>query len=132
MSTKISSLIENQLPEFIRNDYGTFVSFMEAYYSWMEEEGNPLNRSAKLLQSLDVDTSLTAFIEYFCNKFIPLIPQHLLSNKEFLIAHAKEFYRNKGNENSFKLLFKLIFNEDIQLYYPKDDILRVSDGTRIS
>lgn len=94
----------------------------------MEEEGNPLNRSAKLLQSLDVDTSLTAFIEYFCNKFIPLIPQHLLSNKEFLIAHAKEFYRNKGNENSFKLLFKLIFNEDIQLYYPKDDILRVSDG----
>ncbi len=77
---RISSLVEQQLPEFIRNDHRTFVAFVEAYYAWMEESGGALERSGRMLEILDVDTTLTAFIDYFCNQFIPGIPQHLLTD----------------------------------------------------
>lgn len=127
-NTKIHTLVAQQLPEFIQSDYQTFVAFLEAYYAWMESSGNPLSRSVQVLQSLDVDRSLSDFISYFCKEFIPGIPEHLIPNKAFLIAHAKEFYRTKGTEKSFELLFRLLFNEDISIVYPKDSILRVSDG----
>lgn len=125
---RVSSVVAQQLPEFIRADHATFVAFVEAYYAWMEESGNAINRSGLLLQSLNVDTTLDEFIDYFCHQFLPGIPQHLITNKAFLIAHAKEFYRTKGTENSFKLLFRLLFDEEITISYPKDLILRVSDG----
>ena len=37
-TNKTSILIPEQLPEFIRGDvsYSTFVTFMKAYYEWME------------------------------------------------------------------------------------------------
>jgi hypothetical protein len=36
----ISNLVNSQFPAFISQDHPTFVSFIEAYYEWMEEEGN--------------------------------------------------------------------------------------------
>lgn len=126
--TKINTLVAQQLPEFIRNDYNTFVLFLEAYYAWMEESGNPLSRAVEALRSINIDTSLTEFMEYYCKEFIPSIPEHLIPNKAFLISHAKEFYRSKGTKASFELLFKILYNETIDMSFPGDSILRVSDG----
>jgi hypothetical protein len=38
-SQKTSLLVPFQLPEWIRDDpsYATFISFVQAYYAWMEE-----------------------------------------------------------------------------------------------
>ena len=41
----------------------------------------------------------------------------------------KQVYRSKGNEASFSWLFRTIFDkEDIEFYYPKTDMLKMSDG----
>ena len=34
----ISNLVEHQFPEFYRTDGPTFVSFVKAYYKWLESE----------------------------------------------------------------------------------------------
>ena len=42
----------------------------------------------------------------------------------------KQVYRSKGNEASFGWLFRSLFaKEDIEFYYPKADMLKMSDGT---
>jgi len=48
--------------------------------------------------------------------------------KPFLIKHLKEFYLSRGSEASFKFLFRALFNKEAELYYPSQQILRVSDG----
>ena len=33
---KVSSLIEGQFPEFLRNEGSEFVDFLQTYYQWLE------------------------------------------------------------------------------------------------
>ena len=38
LKEKISKLVRSQLPEFVSNDYSLFVSFIEAYYRFLEQD----------------------------------------------------------------------------------------------
>lgn len=126
MANTVSLLIRQQLPEFVRNNYDTFVAFVEAYYSWMDSTGQVMDLSKKLPNALDLDASLTNFIEYFTKQFLPLFPKDKLSRPEFMIQHAKELYRTKGTDKSVKLLFRLLYGQDIDVYYPHTSVLRAS------
>jgi len=58
-NNKTSILVPYQLPEFIRDnpDYTNFVSFLQAYYEWMEQSGNVMDLSKNLLNYRDVDNT---------------------------------------------------------------------------
>ena len=48
---------------------------------------------------------------------------------KYFIKHLKEFYRSKGSEKSFQTLFRALYaQESLDFYYPKTDLLKVSDG----
>jgi hypothetical protein len=53
---KISSQIDSQFPGFIREEGPQFVSFMKAYFEYMEQTGNPVNVIRSLKDNLDIDT----------------------------------------------------------------------------
>ena len=40
---KTSNLILEQVPEFVRDEYPKFISFLEAYYEFLEEKQGSLN-----------------------------------------------------------------------------------------
>ena len=44
------------------------------------------------------------------------------------IKNVLPLYLSKGSEKSFKLLFRLLFSEELEVIYPKNNILRASDG----
>ena len=49
-------------------------------------------------------------------------------NTQDLYRKIVQYYRIKGTEDSIVVFFKLFFDEIVEVYYPKVDILRVSDG----
>lgn len=126
MANTVSLLIRQQLPEFVRNNYDTFVAFVESYYEWMDSTGQVMNLSKSLPDAIDMDASLDNFISHFTKQFLPLFPEEQLSNPEFFIQHAKELYRTKGTEKSVKLLFRLLYGQDIEVFYPHTSVLRAS------
>lgn len=126
MANTVSLLIRQQLPEYVRSDYDTFVEFVESYYEWMDQTGNVIDLSKKLPTHMDLDSSLNAFSDYFVKQFLPLFPADRLTNPTFFIQHAKEFYRTKGTSKAVRLLFRLLYNQEIDLYYPKTNVLRAS------
>jgi len=137
MDFKTSLLVNRQLPEFVREEYPLFVSFLEAYYQFLETERytdgisqkNNLTEKLKDLKNLsDIDFSLDDFEEQIFNTFATYLPKETVVSKDFLIKNILPLYQSKGNEKSFKFLFRLIFGEEIQLEYPSDNILRASDG----
>jgi len=130
--TLISTLVRNQLPEFIRNDYDTFVAFIEAYYEFLETEGGAMNTSKNLLEYLNVETTLDAFIEHFRKQYLNLIPTDAIPDKAWLTQHIKEFYRARGTEKALQFLFRLLYNEEIEIFYPKQFILKASGGNWIT
>ncbi|MBA94855.1 MAG: hypothetical protein CMP21_03750 [Rickettsiales bacterium] len=97
--------------------------------------------SSKNLWNLqDIDRTLDDYVDFFMKEYLegfPLtFPNEFQSTdidvaefKKFLVKHSREFYQSKGTEDSFKYFFRTIFNEDVKVSYPKDNVLKPSDNT---
>jgi len=128
-NSKISNLIQTQLPFFVRNDHPNFVRFMEAYYEFLEQSGGVVERGKNILEYRDIDKTIDEFAENLYATFLQALPKDMNVDKRMLLKHAKEFYSTRGTEKSIKFLINIMFgDEDISIYYPKKDVLRTSDG----
>jgi hypothetical protein len=122
MRVQTSSLIPNQVPEFVRADYPTFVAFVEAYYEYLDNQG------VNLANLRDLDTTIDSFIQYFKKELAVNLPKEITVDERFLLQHIKDQYLAKGSAGSYKLLFKLLYDKNVQLTYPGKQMLRASDG----
>jgi len=130
---KTSLLVNRQVPEFVREEYPLFITFLEAYYEYLEtKQGTQLNdltAKAKDLKYLsDVDLSIEDFESNFFNSYATLIPKDVEVDKAFLIKNVLPLYLAKGSESAFKLLFRMLFNDEVDIILPKNNVLRASDG----
>ena len=128
----ISPFIESQFPSFYQEDGPEFIAFVKAYYEWLETENNIINQSRSLLEYRDIDTTLQKYVVYFKNKYINSLPENIISDKRLLTKHIIDLYRAKGTDASYKLLFRMIFNEDIDIFLPNKYIFKLSDGEWIA
>lgn len=133
---KLSPLISAQVPEFIRIDHPTFVAFLNAYYEWLETQGAKLRNVMDLAKIKDVDTTFDEYIDHFKQQYLLDFPESLAINPETglpveiktLIKYIKQFYQAKGTEKTYEFLFRVLYDTNVEFYYPKVDILRASDG----
>lgn len=125
---KLQAVVSEQLPEFVQSDHPTFVAFLEAYYEYLEQNGNAIEATRNIRLYNDIDRTVDEFVTYFKKNFLVDIPDNILNDKRTFLKCVKEFYKGKGTDKSFILLFRMLFNEEISIYYPKRDMLRVSDG----
>lgn len=130
---RTSLLINRQVPEYVRDEHPLFIAFLEAYYEFLEQkQGNELNdlikRSKDLRNLSDVDKSIDDFQDSFFNMFATNVPQDVKVDKAFLIKNLLPLYLSKGSENSFKFLFRMLFGQELEVRYPRNEVLRVSDG----
>ena len=125
---KISLLISQQVPEFVREENPRFIAFLEAYYEFLEQSGQVVDEMKTLREISDVDASIDEFEKNFFNTYASLFPLDTQVSKEVLIKNALPFYTAKGSKNSFKYLFRSLFDEDVTVSEPKLDVLRASDG----
>jgi hypothetical protein len=124
----IVPFIDSQFDVRYREQYPDFVSFVRAYYEWMEEEGGATNLSRGFLDLRDVDRTTQDFLVLMKEKYVNGLQLDTISDTRQLIKHAKDLYRAKGSARALDLFFRLLYNEVISLYYPKDDILIPSSG----
>lgn len=91
---------------------------------------NPVNNIQDLLNFRDPDKAISSFLTKFRNEFLNTIPEILDINvdKRKLIKNIKSVYRAKGTQKGHEVFFRFLFNEDSQTLYPRENILRVSDG----
>ena len=114
-------VVSRQLPEFVREDYPTFVAFVEAYYQYLADNGVDVSHMK------DIDETLSSFISSFKKELAYNLPL-TVQDERFLLSRIKDLYLAKGSEGSFKLLFRLLFGKDVALYYPGQQMLVPSDG----
>ena len=90
---------------------------------------HPLN-AAKTFQDLtNTDETSEGLLEAFKKELYPNIRNSASGDLRKFIKHLKEFYRSKGSEKSFKTLFRLLYGqENLDFFFPKTDLLKVSAG----
>jgi hypothetical protein len=130
----ISPLVSNQLPSFYQEGSPNFVAFIKAYYEWMEQNDLTNNNSGavgkarSLLEYMDIDRTEQEFIQHFKNTYIASLPLDVIADQRLLTKHIIELYRTKGTPRAYELLFRLLFNEAVEIDIPSKYILKPSDG----
>ena len=91
---------------------------------------NPVNNIQDLLNFRDPDKAISNFLTKFRNEFLNTLPENLDSDvdKRKLIKNIKSVYRAKGTQRGHEVFFRFLFNLDSETFYPREQMLRVSDG----
>jgi hypothetical protein len=91
---------------------------------------NPVNNIQDLLNFRDPDKAISNFLTKFRNEFLSTIPEELNANinKRNLIKNIKSLYRLKGTNVGHQIFFRMLFGLESETTYPREQILRVSDG----
>jgi len=91
---------------------------------------NPVNNIQDLLNFRDPDKAISNFLTKFRNEFLNTLPEILDGSvdKRKLIKNIKSVYRAKGTARGHEVFFRFLFNLDSETFYPREQMLRVSDG----
>lgn len=115
------------LPDFFLKDGALLVKFITHYYEWLESLDQSTYVARRLQEYSDVDTAPANFMQWLRNEFMRDIPPTIVDERT-LLKNIKDFYRARGSEKAIRLLFRILYNEEIDIYYPGEDILRASAG----
>jgi hypothetical protein len=126
MTNRYSTIFDSKIPSFIKDDpsYSKFINFFTAYYEWFDDTYNIMGFGDKI----DIDAGFGEFTEYFKQDFLPYFPDDIAADKIKLIKIAKELYKAKGIPDSFKFLFRALYNVHADVYTTREYVLRASDG----
>ena len=91
-------------------------------------EGGALFAANNLLDYADVDKTTGDFLEYFRRDFMPAIDANIIADKRLLAKHINQIYLAKGSLASYDFLFRILYGEDIEISYPKDNMIAPSDS----
>lgn len=141
------AFVNDNLPEYITSGHPTFKLFLEAYYEFLEKSpdsestnvkemfkaidgpGSLIHNSTSLT---DIDNTLDNFIDYFRREVIPVSIDLAKSDKRMVLKKIRDVYLAKGTTKSFDLLFKLIYDEQVDIFETRDSIIEASEGKFLS
>lgn len=114
---------------FVKTDTSSnFIKFLEAYYKFLEQDQKPQELLQNARQYADSEQTIDSLIENFFKNYGNDIPRNIITDKRAFIKHFKDIHKTKGTEEAYKLLFRVIFNDDASFFYPDTVILKASDG----
>lgn len=116
------SRIRSSIPTYIQETYPQFVNFLITYYEYLETEGvvSELIKFEENIFGLKDDPT---YIRKFLNEIGFDIGVNLNLNPDLQYKLINDFFAMRGSEPSLKLLFRMLFNEDVSIEYPRDKLL---------
>ena len=126
----LSNLVSSILPEFVVSDHPTFVSFIKAYFEFLDQKGNSRFAATTIEKNVDVDQTLDSFVTFFREQYLSNFPEKFESgiNERFIVKSIKDYYQEKGNPRSLDLLFRILFGTSSDTEFPREKILTLSDA----
>ena len=93
-------------------------------------QGNPVQTIQQLLEYVNIDKTISDFLDQFRDSYLSAIPNTLASgiSKRNLVKNIRDLYRAKGTKKGHELFFRLLFAETPEIFYPTDNLLKISAG----
>lgn len=121
-------LKHRSFPTFYSEYAPKLVEFFGAWVDWLNEEGNSAYIVDHLSSEHDIDESVDAYKTHTKNKLIADFPETIASDFKLLLKNIFYLYNSKSSISSYEFLFRCLFNSPCAISYPKDLILKTSDG----
>jgi hypothetical protein len=126
---KISTLLPNQIPDYVQDYYPLFVIFITKYFEYLENSSTGVQYTLQNIElNRDIDTTADNLAIQFLNTFVPNLPNNTEIDKTLLVKYFRQYYQLKGSEKSFRYFFRAFFNDEIEIDYPRNYLFKPSDG----
>lgn len=120
--------LDSILPEHLRTN-DRFLEFVEAYFEWQQATPtSPANIINKLVDIKNIDNVVDEFLPYIQRSIAAPIPTVTGVDRRKLYKQITDLYLAKGSLPSYEALFNLLYQDQIELYFPRVDMLKPSSG----
>ena len=124
----ISSYIDELVPDHVESSFPELVNFLKTYALYLERE----NKSGFYLNSLDIQRDIDfveeSLLTELQNEIGIAVPRDFATDPRMFYKRLVEFYRSRGTPESITSFFRMIYDDDVETYFPFVDILNPSDG----
>ena len=128
----ISPYFKRFFPEFWQRDYPLFLQMFRYYLEFLENEGGAYWNVSHTVDLASISTTVDANLNNMREQFAPDFRFEDFPNidKRKFLENAKRFFAIKGNDQSFRFLFRMLGHE-IDIFNPLDDTLFLSEHSTI-
>jgi hypothetical protein len=125
------NLVREVLPSYFTKDYPVLVSFLEAYYEYVQQEGEFGNVIDDLVNIRDLSSTELQYLDLILEEIGLGISQEFFTNPREVAKNFANFFRVKGTKYSYEGFFRAFYNSPAELSYPKEQMFTVGDPISI-
>lgn len=126
------SFLRRIFPDHIYDEYPLFIDIMYEYINLLYANEELFNSFVDLSRYNDINHAPEEYLETVREKIGKFIPnQSAVRNKTLLLKNIIEFYKSRGTYDSIQTFFRLLYDDYVELYYPKEDVFKTSDANNI-
>lgn len=128
MKDFISPVIANRFPNFVRSEYPAFDKFLQDYLAWLEADEGFLQIINDWKRNTEPSLNVEPYIDAILRDCGFIFEREITIPKSTLLHFLRDFYLSRGSVQSFKFLFKLLFDDNVEIEYPRDHLLWLSSA----
>lgn len=121
--------VSSLFPEAITENASVLISFIEKYYEYINSSGLPSGELSMITTEKDIDLVSNKYLTQIQSLIARNVPESTILDKTSLYKIILNYYRTRGSEDSVYAFFKLFFNEFITIFYPRDYLFELSQGS---
>ena len=125
---EIQSIVPELLPEHINRDYPDFVEFLQLFTKYLVSENRSAHYANRVANMRDIDEVELKFLTNLQQEIGASIPRSFATDPRLFYTQLTDFYRSRGTPASITSFFRLLYDDEVEIYFPKEDMMIPSDG----
>lgn len=123
------SKVRELVPQYLRDGASNLISFMEEYYDYLNREGFASYELAHTIPENDIDVTSEKYLDAIQGEIAKVVPNSNVVDRNTLYKRIIHYYRIKGTPESVDVFFQIMFDSMVEVYYPSDNLFKLSAGT---
>jgi hypothetical protein len=124
----LRSIVDDLVPEHVSHNYPGMMHALKVYCDFLEHTNNAGHHLNTIDIQRDIDRIESNLLQQLQKEIGVAIPRTFAADPRHLYKRLTAYYRSRGTPESIKDFFQILFNDEVELYFPKDDMLVPSDG----
>ena len=121
--------VRELVPQYLRDSAANLISFMEEYYGYLNREGYASYEINHIIDENDIDVTSEKYLDAIQGEIAKIVPNSNVIDRNILYKRIIHYYRIKGTPESVSVFFQIMFDSLADVYYPGDNLLKLSAGT---
>jgi len=124
----ISSLISDLVPEHINQSYPDFIEFLELFNKYIVSENRAAHYVNRIADQRDIDLVEEQFLTNLQQELGISVPRTFAADPRLFYTKLVQFYQSRGTPDSITSFFNLLYNDEVEIYFPQEDMFIPSDN----